>query len=418
MTPCHMSFMPTHALRRMAGAATLPSVGRRLAPVVVAYAFTVAMLSTTVPTPLYDLYRHHFGFSELMVTVIFATYAAGVIVALVLFGHLSDELGRRSVLLAGLVLAAAAMAAFLAAQDLTLLLVGRFVSGLSAGILAGTATAAIIDLTPAERPGRGTLISTLAQMGGLGLGPLVAGAIASSVAAPLRVPFWVTLGLLIPAFVGVWAMPERGRPAGRRGLRPRLVTVPAPVRATFVPAAMAAFAGFAVLGLFTALAPGIMAEELALTSPAVVGVVVFAVFIAATAGELAQGRVSSRAGLVAGCLTLIAGVGFLALSLADASLALLVIGGVIAGLGLGLGFRAGLTGVTAASPPDQRAGVASAFFVVAYIALALPVVGVGVVAQIAGLRTAGLLFTAVVAAIAAAAVGLIEAGARTDPRTA
>jgi hypothetical protein len=95
-----------------------------------------------------------------------------------------------------------------------------------------------------------------------------------------------------------------------------------------------------------------------------------------------------------------------------------VIGGVIAGLGLGLGFRAGLTGVTAASPPDQRAGVASAFFVVAYIALALPVVGVGVVAQIAGLRTAGLLFIAVVAAIAAAAVGLIEAGARMDPRTA
>lgn len=54
------------------------------------YAFAVAMLGTTLPTPLYELYRQRFGFSELTITVIFASYATGVIAALLVFGRLSD----------------------------------------------------------------------------------------------------------------------------------------------------------------------------------------------------------------------------------------------------------------------------------------------------------------------------------------
>lgn len=171
-----------------------------------------------------------------------------------------------------------------------------------------------------------------------------------------------------------------------------------------------------MLGLFTSLSPTIMAEELGLTAPATVGVVVFAVFVASTTGELFLGRVPGGAGLRIGCLALIAGMGFLALSLVESSLALLVLAGVTAGFGQGLSFRAGLTGITAATPAQQRGEVTSAFFVVAYIALALPAIGVGVLAQITDLRTAGLLFTAPVAAMALAVVALISRQADHDPQ--
>src|SRR5258707_15323869 len=103
-----------------------------------AFALAIAMLGTTLPTPLYELYRERFGFSELMVTVIFATYAAGVIASLLLFGPLSDQVGRRRVLLPGLALSALSAIAFLLAHGLALLLVGRILSGLSAGIFTGT----------------------------------------------------------------------------------------------------------------------------------------------------------------------------------------------------------------------------------------------------------------------------------------
>ena len=202
-------------------AARRPRVGQRLAVVTVAYAFVVTMVATTVPSPLYGLYRQQFGFSELMVTVIFAIYGFGVVAALLLFGRLSDEIGRRTVLLGGLLLAAAGMTAFLFAEGVPLLLVGRFLSGLAAGLLSGAATAALIDLTPPARRARATLVSTIAQMGGLGVGPLLAGVVATWIAAPLRTPFWIVLVLLVVAILGVWALPDSDHTPRRLRLRPQ-----------------------------------------------------------------------------------------------------------------------------------------------------------------------------------------------------
>ncbi|MCW2534835.1 MAG: hypothetical protein JWQ26_534, partial [Modestobacter sp.] len=120
-----------------------PVLPRPLAFWLVAVAFAVTMFGTTLPTPLYVLYQEQRGFAEQMITVIFAVYAAGVLAALLLFGRASDQLGRRRMLLVGLACAALSAVAFLLDQGLTLLIVGRVLSGLSAGIFTGTATAAL-----------------------------------------------------------------------------------------------------------------------------------------------------------------------------------------------------------------------------------------------------------------------------------
>jgi MFS family permease len=364
-----------------------------------AFALAVAMLGATLPTPLYGLYRERFGFSELMITVIFATYAAGVIGSLLLFGHLSDQVGRRRVLLPGLALAALSALAFLAADGLALLLVGRVLSGLSAGIFTGTATATLVDLAAPQRRGRATLVAAIAIMGGLGCGPLLAGLLSQSAGSPLRLTFWVDLALLVPAAIAIWAMPEPVVARSRPRLRPQALKVPAEVRATFVQAALAGFAGYAVIGLFTAVAPAFLAQDLGVTSRAVVGLVVFAVFAASMVGQVMLALVPQAVALPAGCVALIAGMGSFALGLASSSLVLLVLGGVIAGLGQGLAFRAGLEAVNAGAPADQRGEVASSFFVVAYVAISVPVIGEGILAQVVGLRPAGLTFAAAVAAI-------------------
>jgi MFS family permease len=376
------------------------TLGHRAGLAAAAFALAIAMLGTTLPTPLYALYREQFGFSELMITVIFATYAAGVIASLVLFGRLSDQVGRRRMLLPGLGLAALSAVAFLMADGLGLLIVGRVLSGLSAGIFTGTATATLVDLAAPERRGRATFLATIANMGGLGCGPLLAGLLSQWAGSPLRLVFWVDLGLLVPATIAIWAMPEPVAVRSRPRLRPQALTVPAEMRTTFVQAALAGFAGFAVLGLFTAVAPAFLGQELGVTSRAVVGLVVFAVFAASMAGQVMLELLPRGVRLPAGCLALIAGMGWLALGLTVSSLALLVLGGVIAGFGHGLAFRAGLTEVNARAPADKRGEVASSFFVVMYVAISLPVIGVGLLAEATGLRAAGLTFSAAVAAVA------------------
>jgi MFS family permease len=341
-----------------------------------------------------------------MVTVVFATYAVGVVAALLVAGRLSDEVGRRRVLLPGLAFSALSAAVFLHAGGLGLLLVGRVLSGLSAGIFTGTATAALLDLAPPERRGRATLLASGATIGGLGLGSLLAGLLSQFAPSPLRLVFWVDLALLVPAALLVWAMPVQARASAGFQLRVQRLRVPAEMRSVFARAALAAVAGFAVLGLFTAVVPAFLGQMLGIEDRAVVGLVVFAVFAASTVGQVLLARVLHRAALLAGGGGLLAGMGLLALGLAVSSLPLVVAGGVVAGLGHGVSFRAGLAAVNEAAPAAQRSEVASSFFVVAYVALSLPVVGLGLLAEVAGLRAAGLIFTAAVAALAAAVVAL------------
>lgn len=368
---------------------------------VAAYAFAVTMGGTTLPTPLYGLYQEQLDFSSLLVTVVYATYAVGVIAALLLFGQLSDLVGRRPVLLTGLVLSATSAACFLAESGLPALFAGRVLSGLSAGLFTGTATVTVLELAPPRRQGRATLVATAANMGGLGAGPLLAGLLATYAPWPLRLPYVVDLALLAVAGVLLLLVPETVPGRRRRGLpRPRSPRVPSAMRSTFLSAGMAGFAGFATLGLFTAVAPSFLTEVLDEGNHAVSGAVVFSVFAASTVGQMLLGRAGVARALPLGCVTLAFGMAGIAASLALSSMALLVLGAVLAGLGQGLAFRAGMTTVGQQSPAERRGEVSSALFVVLYVAISLPVIGVGVLTVTLGLRTAGLIFTGLVAALA------------------
>ncbi|MFF5147997.1 MFS transporter [Streptomyces sp. NPDC013157] len=389
-----------------------PAPPRGAAFWLVALAFAVTMLGTTLPTPLYVLYQHRLGFSTAMTTVIFAAYAVGVLTALVLFGRASDVVGRRRTLLPGLACAALSGLLFLGADNLPLLIAGRVLSGLSAGIFTGTATATLVDLADADDKERATLVATAANMGGLGAGPLLSGLLAQLAPMPLRLPFEVHLGMLTLVTVGVWLMPEPVKVTGQLRLSMTRPRVPEEARATFVRASIAGFAGFSVLGLFTAVAPSFLGHLLHLHNAALSGSVVCAVFAASAIGQVTLVRPLGPAALPVGCGLLIGGMALLIAGLAAGSLVLLVGAAVTAGLGQGVSFRAGLTAINAEAPSGQRAEIASTYFIVLYVAISLPVVGVGVMADVVGLRTAGIGFSVAVSLLASSALTALRRGRR------
>jgi hypothetical protein len=244
------------------------------------------------------------------------------------------------------------------------------------------------------------------NIGGLGLGPVLAGFLAEYAADPLTLVFWVDLALLVPAAAGIWLLPEPVEGAASRPLRirPTRLRVPREVRPTFVTAVMAGFAGFAVLGLFTAVVPAFLGEVLGVTNHAATGLVVLAAFGSSAVGQIAGRALAANRALPGGCALLIAGMGLLVVGLQAEALAGLIAGGVVAGVGQGLSFAAGLAAVNAEAPAEHRAATASSFFVVCYVAISIPVIGVGLLAQATDLVAAGTVFACCVAALAALAI--------------
>ena len=379
-------------------------------------AFFVTMLGTTLPTPLYPSYEALFHFGELTTTIVFATYAVGVTAGLLLFGHWSDQIGRRPMLLAGLALSALSAVAYLLPSELAWIFVGRVLSGLSAGIFTGTATAAIVDLVPrpddARAQARASLVAAAVNMGGLGFGPLVAGVLAQYAPLPIRLPFVVDLVLVAMSVMCVLAVREPVPRADSLHLQPQRPGIPTEIRPQFTRAAIAGFAGFAVLGLFGAVSPAFLGSLLHETNRAVVGAVVLSTFLASVAGQAGSSALGEHRALRWGCAGLVVGMLVIAASLPTASLALLLVGALIAGLGQGMSFRAGLASVTAAGPADQRGEITSAFFVTLYVAIALPVIGVGAAVVAFGLVTAGVAFAVVVAALPALVLVLLARSGR------
>jgi len=364
----------------------------------VAYAFLVTMIGTTLPTPLYPLYEQRYSFGELIVTVIFAVYALGVIAGLLVFGNLSDEIGRKPVLLTGLAFSAISAFLFVFAGSLVPIFAGRVVSGLSAGVFTGTATAMLVDLAPGGRRRMASFVAVVVNLGGLGLGTLLSGLLADHARSPLRLPFIVDLVLLVPAVLGLVVTPETVQRQAFR-LRLQRLSVPPEVRSVFIRGATAGFGSFAVAGVFSSVAPVFLGAILGRTSHALAGAIVFILFSASIVGQLLVSRLSDRRALILGCALLAGGVGLLALALWIESLAALIASASVVGLGQGLVIGAGLAAINQRAPVEHRGETASSFFVVMYVGLSLPVIGVGIAANAWSLRGAGIAFSVAVAVL-------------------
>jgi len=151
----------------------------------------------------------------------------------------------------------------------------------------------------------------------------------------------------------------------------------------------------------------------------VIGAVICSLFVASILGQASLQLLPKPWHMTLGCIGLMAGMVALGFSIATEQMPLLLIASLVAGIGHGMVFRAGMAAVTTASPPDQKAAVTSALFIMFYIGISVPVIAVGISVHAFSLQHVGEFFASVVAAIALLAlVGMKWAEARHAAATA
>ncbi|MGI8557528.1 MAG: MFS transporter [Solirubrobacteraceae bacterium] len=378
---------------------------------------SVAFMGSVIVTPLYSLYQAKFGFSEVVLTLIYAVYVVGNVAALLLFGQISDEIGRKPVALLGIGVAGASALVFLFASGTAWLFAGRLLIGLAVGILSGTATAWIAELYGPARRSTATVAAATANLSGIAAGPLIAGLLAQYVAEPLRLPFLVYLVVLAAIAIMVSRAsdprPRRTQRLSELRVRPR-IGVPADRLRAFAAPAIAGLVTFALGGLYFSLIPGIVIRDLHQHNLAVGGLIVFEFGAIGAALIVLARRLRPITAMTSGLISLLPAVALIVTAQAAESMLLLLIATAFGGVTLALGYRGSLEVVNQIAPDDQRAEFVSTYFIACFIGNSIPVIGIGLLSTFTQPLTASIVFAFTVAALSIAAL----LARRLDPSSA
>ncbi len=369
----------------------------------IAFALSVTAFGAGIPTPLYPIYAARYHLTTAVLAGVFGAYTVGVLVTMLLVAPLSDLVGRKPVLYLGLGLTAASAVAWIFASGVLPLALARAISGLGVGATTSTATASMTGLEPHGDQHHVARVSVAANFGGVASGILLAGLLAQYTASPTVLVFLVLIGASAIGMAAVAATPETVPPrTPRPRVRVQRLFVPDAVRLPFWVAAGALAGCYSVYGLFAALAPTFVRTDLGVGNRAESAAVVAALFGAAALVQLALGQVRDRRALLVGLPMLLAGTAIDVVAIDLASLPGLLAGAVLLGTGVGFAYMGSVTLIDRTAPGAVRGEILSAFFVVGYLALAVPTIGIGLAADRVGLGAAAAAFSVGLGAFAAA----------------
>jgi MFS family permease len=370
---------PAQSARRVHASA--PRRTHALRPLLTVWiAWLVVMTGVNLATPLYAVYAARFGFSSLVLTAIFAAYAFVLVPSLLLFGRLSDRFGRRPVVGAGLAVACVGLGVFAAADGIAWLVGARLLQGLAVGLISGPATAALVEFDPRRAEQRPALLAGIAQAGGSGLGPALAGVLAQWAPAPRQLSFLLLLGLTLVAAVVTLTLPEPAKREGAREpwriQRPR---VPEDIRPDVGRVSLTAATSWATMALCLSIVPAYVADLLETKNLALIGAISALALAASCVAQIVsqRRRLPVRRAQAAGLGSLALGLVALVVASPLHSLLMLVVGAIAAGAGHGLAVLSAQDELNAIVPDERRGEVSSAFIGCIYALVASSVITSG-----------------------------------------
>jgi MFS family permease len=355
-------------------------------------AASVAMLALWAsgsPTMIYPLYAHDWAMTPAATTTLFAVYPLVLVVVLLVFGDISDHIGRRSTMLAGVAAMFLGAVLFAVAPAEGWLFVARAFQGIGVGLAMAPASAALVEFNTRGGTARASSVNTAATAAGLALATVIAGALVQYAPAPRQLSYWVVVVVAAVVFLAVLTLPTHVPDTQTSARwRPRPIRIPAGLGGVVLASALAVTTAFAVGAVLLSLGAQISADLIHSDNTLVSGLVLAITSVVIGITAIAAKRMPARLAIGLGGLASASAVALLVLSAATASLPVFAVTSVAAGIGYGLLFLGGLGLVNKHAPAHHRAGTISVVYTVAYLTQGVVAVLVGLEATLVGLQTA------------------------------
>lgn len=366
----------------------------------------VALGVSGIPAPLYGIYEANWHLSPLATTIVFAVYAVAALGAVLVSGRISDVVGRKPVLIGALIALLVGLAVFLVADSMAMLLLARSIHGAAVGSIVVAGAAALLDLKP-DHGVRSGQLSGVAFNIGMTIAILGSALLAQYAPHPLRTPYAVVAVICLIVGVGVLALREPHTARASGPIRIAKPAVPEQIRSDFWFSALGAMASWSVLGVLLSLYPSLAAQQTHIDNLVFGGAVVGTTAFAAASTQLAATRLPAKYSAIIGDIGMAVSLLLTIPVLLTHRWELVFVAAVLLGATFGLGFGGSLRHLSDVVPADRRGETMSAFYLLAYTAMAVPTLIAGWAATRWNLAA---VFPWFAGAVAAACLGAAVAG--------
>ncbi|KUM43401.1 MFS transporter [Pseudomonas sp. EpS/L25] len=348
------------------------SVGSSLAVYRTAWIVTAIFMLSNAATPLYGMWQQSLGFTSGVLTVIFACYIAGLLMTLTIAGQLSDHFGRKALLVPCVGLAIIAAVLFDNASSIGALLLARFLTGVSVGLVVSGGMANVVEHALPHQKQFASLMASVAMVAGAGTGPLLAGVVAQYFPSPIHIVFRIEIGVLCLAFIVL--LFQGNNRTGFGPIKLRLPSIPKPNVALVIVGVTFFGPGITSTSFILSLGPKLIGTFVGTNNPLISGCMAFAMFLTAMGVQFAAKRFASHDVFIGSGVATVLSMIFVLTSLEMGSAVWLVLSALLAGAGQGLGQLGGLTLIAENVPASRRAEANAVFNIGGYVpAGAIPV---------------------------------------------
>jgi MFS family permease len=350
----------------------------------VAYGLFITLFGTNVPAPLYALYRTQWNLPPVIITLVFAAYAFVVIPTIIISGQLSDRIGRINVLIPGVMFSFIGSVCFLLAEGPGMLVISRMLQGISVGMLNGVAVAAMTEFGDKRSRTQAALVSAVAVTIGNALGPVVSGLLGQLAPYPTQLPYVIHALLVLPCILGLLIINRTSKPMLDK-VRIRLPYVPHALRLPLYLSSTTSFIVWSVMSLIMSIIPSYIPIIIGKLNLIVSGFVIALVLGFSAWSQFLSRKLPLLTSLMIGYILLTLGLIGLIGAIATKSLFLLLLIAILIGLGHGPCYARSLAYINESSPDAERAEMVSMYYVVTYMGVGIPILGLGFGAQWIGL---------------------------------